>query len=485
MDATSPSFSAIPVGYDVSQMAAVQVGQEELIAEAERLRPQLRSETAPLAVLANNGVTALVARALANRLRVPLVAINPLLTPNEVAHILDDCGSKDLLVEGPLLAVAKDALGVIGGAAPTLLLSSSPLLEEDEDLHYLGATTDRFGPEDIGATLIYTSGTTGTPKGCVRTASQEYARARELIATYSITSGDQQLIACPLAHSAPGIFVRAAHSAGARSVILRRFRAAEFWSECTRLRSTFFFLVPTQYRRLLEACGSDSVPESLRVCTVAGAPLTALLHRRLIDWLGPSRLWQFYGSSETGTIAIAPPSAEVSASVGLLAPSVELEIRAKNGELCPPGDIGEMFVRSETVMSGYRGQERRASGFVSVGDLGYQDKSGRLFLVDRMHDTIISGGVNVYPAEVEAALLAHEKVRAAVVVGVQDLDWGQRVVALVATSESCTSVSLREHCRPILAAYKIPKEIHFFALDEMPIGASGKPLRRSARAMLI
>ena len=472
------------VGYDASHVAEVRISADDLIEIAERLRPHLRSMSAPLAVLAKNGVTALVGRTLANRLAVPLVSINPLLAPNEMAHILGDCGSVDLLVEEQLHAVAEDALRMTGTQAPTLLLSDAEPLEEEQELLYLGASRGRFAPEDIGATLIYTSGTTGAPKGCLRTADQEYARARELISTYSISERDQQLLACPLAHSAPGIFVRAAHAAGASSVILARFRAPHFWRVCKRLRRAFFFLVPTQYLRLLEGYQSESVPESVRVCIVAGAPLPARLHRNLIQWLGPKRLWQFYGSSETGTISIAPPGSPVDASVGLLAPDVELEIRDESGVLCTPGDIGEMFVRSPTVMSGYRGHSA-ATGFVSVGDLGYQDKGGRLFLVDRMHDTIITGGVNVYPAEVEAALLSHEDVRGAVVVGLQDEDWGQRVVALVATSQPCTAKALREHCRPILARYKIPKEVHFFELDEMPIGASGKPLRRSARAMLL
>jgi acyl-CoA synthetase (AMP-forming)/AMP-acid ligase II len=438
-------------------------------------------------LLAANGITALVGRRLANQLGVPLVPINPLLTPKETGHILSDSGSADLIVEEQFHDKANQALGLLGSAAPSPLISSSPPLQEEQQLHYAGSDTDQFGPADIGATLIYTSGTTGTPKGCVRTADQEYARARELISTYSITAQDQQIIACPLAHSAPGIFVRAAHVAGASSIILRRFRAASFWSVCTHEPISFFFLVPTQYRRLLEACASDPVPDSLRVCTVAGAPLALHLHRRLIDWLGPKRLWQFYGSSETGTISVAPPCGEVNSSVGRLAPSVELEIRGTSGESCAPGDIGEMFVRSPTVMSHYRGEEPppRDARFVSVGDLGYQDAKGNLFLVDRKYDTIITGGVNVYPAEVEAALLSHEGVRAAVVVGLADEDWGQRVVALVATSKACTVESLRDHCRLTLAGYKIPKNIYFYKLDEMPLGSSGKPLRRSARAMLL
>jgi long-chain acyl-CoA synthetase len=468
-------------------MREIEVCSADLLHYAETSRPQLRSETTALALLAHNGIGALAGRQLANALGVPLVPINPLLAPAEIAHIVAHCACKDLLVDSELVAKAEKALALLQQAPPCLHISSTPALSEDQRLHYRGSKGPSFSEADIGATLIYTSGTTGKPKGCLRTAAQEFARANELIHTYSITSKDTQLVACPLAHSAPGIFVRAAHAVGARSIILRRFRAQPYWSTCSEVGASFFFLVPTQYHRLLEECRTQAIPAELRAAIVAGAPLPARLHQEVIDWIGAHRFWQFYGSSETGTIAVAAPSELVSASVGRLAPGVELQVRSEEGSRCQANTIGEMFVRSPTVMSGYQGEPVPAfeDGFVSVGDLGYQDEAGQVFLVDRKNDTIISGGVNVYPAEVEAALLGHPQVRAAVVVGVEDEDWGQRVVALVAVQGACSAGTLRAHCDSLLARYKIPKEIHFFPLEQMPIGASGKPLRRSARAMLV
>jgi long-chain acyl-CoA synthetase len=464
----------------------MRITSDELDERAESLRTKIRAPGEALAVLSQNGISALLARQLANRLRVPLVPINPLLTPTEIEHILGDSAAGTLLVDSDEWDKAEGMMAGGGIQSVQLLSSDEDPLSEDQYLLYEGRTDAELSHAVIGATIIYTSGTTGKPKGCVRTAAQESARARELVASYSITKSDRQLVACPLAHSAPSIFVRAAHAVGADSIILRRFTVEGFWKRWQDQACSFFFLVPTQYRRLVERWNHQATPP-LRAALVAGAPLSPQLHQRLTDWLGEGKLWQFYGSSETGSIAIAPPSAESSGSVGRLAPDVELQVRNEKGGLCQPDEIGEFFVRSPTVMSGYRPHATLddEDGFVSVGDLGYLNPAGDVFLVDRKHDTIISGGVNVYPAEVEAVLLSHPLVEAAVVVGLEDEDWGQRVVALVACSESCSADSLREHCRATLAAYKIPKEIHFRALDEMPVGASGKPLRRMARSILL
>lgn len=472
---------------------------EELAARTSRLRERARILGAsPLAILAGNGKAALVGRRLANDAGAPLVPINPLLRPAEIAHILEDSQATHLLVEEGREADAEAAVVALTGKRPQLLALEEEPLAADQVLVFEGAASAAASAaasvddDDIGATLIYTSGTTGRPKGCFRTAAQEAARARELIATYSLTSRDVQLIACPLAHSAPGILVRTAHAIGARSVILPRFTAQSFRDAWQQHRASFFFLVPTQYRRLLDAFASTSEqlwspPSSTRAALVAGAPLRDALREDVKTWLGSDALWQFYGSSETGTISIAAPGFSAADGVGKLAPNVEVEVRDAQGRLCPPNALGEMFVRSPTVMTGYWPSKRpeHADGFISVGDLGYMSDDGSLHLVDRKNDTIISGGVNVYPAEVEAALLAMEGIDAAVVVGIDDPNWGQRVVALVACSGGQSADELRQACRSSLAAYKVPKQIVLWPLAKMAVGASGKPLRRRARELLL
>ncbi len=346
--------------------------------------------------------------------------------------------------------------------------------------------------ESIGATLLYTSGTTGRPKGCVRAAEQEAARAREVIDTYSITGDDVHLIACPLAYSAPHSFLRAARAAGAGTVLVARFTAAGFLDAVAASRATIFFLVPTQLQRLLSLppeVRDDADLSSVRAVVVAGAPMSTALRRAAVAWLGEEKLWEFYGSSETGTISVLRPEAQLQHpdSVGRAAPGVEL--RVEHTADAP----GEIFVRSPTVMSGYWNPiigavewPGTADGFVSVGDLGHIDKSGYLHLVDRLHDTIITGGVNVYPAEVERALALHPDIEAAVVIGMADPEWGQRVVALIvrADGSSLTEESVRQHLRANLAPHKIPKQIGFVGHEEIPRTPSGKPIRRAAAALV-
>jgi acyl-CoA synthetase (AMP-forming)/AMP-acid ligase II len=332
-----------------------------------------------------------------------------------------------------------------------------------------------------GATLLYTSGTTGRPKGCWRTAAQERARVDELRASYALSPADTHLIVCPLAHSAPGIFLRAARAAGARTVIAPRFTPEGFVDDVRRHRASVVFLVPTQVHRLLAIAPPPRL-DSLRAVVVAGAPFPPAQKAAFAAWLGPGRLYEFYGSSETGTVSVICPDEHAAhpGSVGRPPPGVS--VRAHDGEL---------FVRSPTVMSGYLTEAgdtlaplELRDGHVSVGDLGTVDADGWITLVDRKHDTIITGGLNVHPAEVERALAALPGVAGAVVFGVPDEDWGEIVAAVIAPREPARldGASLRHALRDQLAGYKLPRAIATCALAELPIGSSGKALRRAARA---
>jgi acyl-CoA synthetase (AMP-forming)/AMP-acid ligase II len=322
-------------------------------------------------------------------------------------------------------------------------------------------------------TLLFTSGTSGKPKGCVRTAAQDDARVTELTASYGLHADDVHLIACPLAHSAPGIFLRACRAARATSVVMERFDARAFLATMQAHRATVFFLVPTQWQRLLALPDDERARvdwSSVRCAIVAGAPIAPETKARILDWIGP-RLHEFYGSSETGTITTIGPDDHLAhpGSVGRPPPGVHVTLRD-----------GEVFVRSPAVMAGYLGPDGvdPAAAEISVGDLGVLH-DGWLTLVDRKHDTIISGGVNVYPAAVERALARHPAIAGAVAFGVDDPDWGQRVAAVIAAEPIAElHAFLREH----LSGPELPRLVAYCALDELPIGSSGKALRRAARA---
>jgi len=260
-------------------------------------------------------------------------------------------------------------------------------------------------------------------------------------------------------------------------VISPRFTPESFVADVRDHAATVVFLVPTQVHRLLALEPAPALP-SLRAVIVAGAPFPPSQKAAFAAWLGPGRLYEFYGSSETGTVSVIGPDEHAAhpGSVGRAPPGVSLRI-----------EDGEIFVRSPAVMSGYLTDSGEAlaqldarDGHVSVGDLGALDGDGWLSLVDRKHDTIITGGMNVYPAEVERALTTLPEVAGAVVFGVADDDWGQLVAAVIALRDGA-QLEVRAALRELLAGYKLPRAVAWCTLGELPIGSSGKALRRAAR----
>ncbi|MCE9576059.1 MAG: AMP-binding protein [Deltaproteobacteria bacterium] len=429
-----------------------------------------------IASVAGNGWGAIAARDAAAADDLILAPINPRLAPAEIAWLARHARPRAIAVEPAYLEA-------VHAAAPHL-----PLIALD-DRELAGPPLD-LGR--IGGTLLYTSGTTGRPKGCWRTAAQERARTDELRASYALAATDVHLIVCPLAHSAPGIFLRAARAVGARTVVLARFDPAGLLAAIAHHRATVIFLVPTQIHRLLalpDDLRASFDLSSLRAVIVAGAPFPPATKRAAQAWLGAAILYEFYGSSETGTVSVIGPGDHDRhpGSVGRAPAGVDVQVRDVDGAPVAPGEVGELFVASPAVMAGYLDDDGanlvpRSSSLVSVGDLGRID-DGWITLVDRKHDTIISGGQNVYPAEVERALAAHPAIAGAVVFGVDDPDWGQIVAAvLVARDQPLDGHALRDHLRADLAAYKLPRAVAWCAIDELPIGSSGKALRRAARA---
>jgi long-chain acyl-CoA synthetase len=415
-----------------------------------------------VAVLAGNHAGFVAARDAATLADLVLVPINPRLAPAEVAWIVSHARPAVLLVDEAHRAAAPPGVDVVvlgGEEAPR---------------------AEALDHQRAGATLLYTSGTTGRPKGCWRTAAQERARVDELRASYQLSASDTHLIVCPLGHSAPGIFLRGARAAGARTLIAPRFSSETFVADVARHRASVVFLVPTQVHRLL-ALPPAELP-SLRAVIVAGAPFAPAQKAAFDAWLGGGRLYEFYGSSETGTVSVIGPHEHAAhpGSVGRAPAGVSVRVID-----------GELFVRSPAVMAGYLDERGEAiapldarGGHISVGDLGTIDEDGWITLVDRKHDTIITGGMNVYPAEVERALAAHPDVAGAVVFGVADDDWGQLVAAVVALRDGTRvdGPALRAALRDQLAGYKLPRAIAFCALAALPVGSSGKALRRAARA---
>ncbi len=353
------------------------------------------------------------------------------------------------------------------------------------------ATRAPEGREDDALLLLYTSGTTGRPKGALLShaalAASADASARHLCASHlgvsernlGVSARERWLACLPLFH------------VGGLSILLRSARHRhpvvlhEQFDPDAVSRSldgdaiTHLSLVPTMLARLLEARGAKPAPETLEAVLLGGGPAApALLERALALGLP---LAPTYGLTEAASqVATLPPGAGTPGRDGLLPlPNTEVRIVGASGEALPAGEVGEITVHGPTLMSGYLGRPEETDralrdGWLHTGDLGRLDATGRLFVLDRRSDLVVSGGENVYPAEVEAVLAQHSDVAEAGVAGAPDPEFGERPVAFVVPSPSARPDpdQLARFCRERLAGYKVP--VRFVFTAELPRNASGK-----------
>jgi bile acid-coenzyme A ligase len=304
-----------------------------------------------------------------------------------------------------------------------------------------------------------------------------------------LRDGQTQLLAGPLYHNGPFGAGHLGLGAGHTLVLMDRFDAARVVDLIERHRVSWMYLVPTMMRRLLDVPGIRSADlSSIEAVYHTASHCPPDLKRAWIDLVGAEHVYEGFGATEeVGLCAIRGDEwLEHPGSVGRPVDS-EIRIVGADGSQCPPGTVGEIFMRriSNRDTYAYRGAARArtdAEGFATVGDLGWVDDEGYVYLADRRVDLIITGGANVYPAEVEAAVLEHPAVHDAAVVGLPDEDWGSRVHAIVEprAGAEVTATELTDHCRSRLQPYKIPKTFEF--LPRLPRDEAGKVRRSQLRA---
>jgi fatty-acyl-CoA synthase len=358
---------------------------------------------------------------------------------------------------------------------------------------FLSKDRRRF-PEGVGAedaaVVIYTSGTTGKPKGAVRRFPRSAATAAfKFLAETPLRVEDVHLVACPMYHSTAYAFLTFSHILGNTVVLLDEFSPESFFAHVERHDVSTTALVPTMIHRLMEA--KERVrgryrTRSLRVVFSGGAHLPPTLARDFMDTYGDV-LYNFYGATETGLVTLATPGDLRAApgTIGRALPGNEIRLLDAAHRPVAMGEVGELFVKNELLVAGYHDdvaatKGSMAEGCFSVGDLARQDAAGRYFLEGRRRDMIVSGGINVYPAEVEHVLLEHPEVSDVAVVGQADAEWGERVVAFVVASrqgdQSVTEPELVAFAKERLSSAKRPKAYHFVA--ELPRNPTGKVLKR-------
>lgn len=361
---------------------------------------------------------------------------------------------------------------------------------------------DGFAPYDgppaaVRSNIIYTSGTTGKPKGVMRepAAGAMADRMREVVAYgYGITQGTpiRTVVTGPMYHSVPNVYAgHAVRTPGAMVILQPKFDAEELLAMIDTHKLTHLHLVPTMMVRLLRLPSDVRAKyniSSLEHVVHGAAPCPPEVRQAMIKWFGPV-IGEYYGASETGPAIVLRPSEAPDhlGSVGRPTPWTTIEIVGKDGTVCGQGEVGEIYVKIANYPSfQYRNQpgladEIRRGDLVSAGDLGYLDKDGFLFICDRKSDMIISGGVNVYPADIEAELLKIAGIRDAAVFGIPDPEFGEKVAAVIATE--LTQDEILQHLGTRLSSFKIPREMK--CLPAIPREDSGKVRKRRLRDALL
>lgn len=338
--------------------------------------------------------------------------------------------------------------------------------------------------------VIHTSGTTGHPKGAERDLTQNgLLPTLAFLNRVPAKADDVVVVPAPVFHALGLAGAVLPLALGATLVLEEKFDPFECIEILARQRATGLVVVPVMLRRLCEAAETGKTgppPDRVRWILCSGSALLPALERRARRIFGPV-LRNLYGSTEAGWISVATPLDAVCkpGTVGRPLPGVDVEIVDRAGADCPVGEIGEIVVRSKAVFSGYTGDSQGhidGSGTYRLGDLGWLDEDGYLFVADRADDMVVTGGENVYPAEVERVLHDDPGVVDAAVVGVQDSEYGHVLAAFVVAAEGSRLAveDVKAACRNHLANYKVPK--HVWLVDALPYTASGKVLRRSLRA---
>jgi acyl-CoA synthetase (AMP-forming)/AMP-acid ligase II len=419
-------------------------------------------------------------------------------TVPELLYLAKNSGSRALFFDADVAEVVRSARSAleetipagsffaIGGAA-----AGFPSLDDLTASAAVAAGAVESAESEDAAIVMYTSGTTGKPKGAVRKFTPEgTAAVFAFLGETPLELGDRHLAVCPLYHATAFGFIAFTYVLGGSVVVLPEFQPELVLEAIERYRINTTALVPTMIQRIADL-GRERVRRhdlsSLRAIFSGGAPLSAPLALQAMEVLG-DKLYNFYGATEIGVVTLAGPE-DLRASpgtIGRLVPGNEVRVLDERGRECKEGEVGELWVRSPGVIEGYHGdaqgtQEAMLDGYFSVGDLVRRDARGCFHIEGRKRDMIISGGVNVYPAEVEAALDAHPAVAESAVIGVPDRDLGERVRAFVALRAGAAlgAEELRVYCKQRLSGPKVPREFTFLAA--LPRNPTGKVLKRELR----
>ena len=435
------------------------------------------------------------------------VPINWHFLADETEHILRDSAAKAIVVHADLLpqieaAIPENVKVLVVATPPEIVgaygVSDSSARVPDGRTDYESWLSSFEGwsgePRSSPGAMLYTSGTTGKPKGVRRKPPRpEQMQLGRKIGqqVYGFGPEARGVITGPMYHIAPNTFALAVALLGDRLVLQPRFDPRELLQMIEEHDITTLNIVPTMFVRLLELPKDERERYDLSSLTHAvtnAAPCAPEVKRKMIEWWGPV-LGEIYGGTEAG-IATACSSEEWLAHPGTVGRAVEgsvIKILDEDGKELPTGEIGEIFVgsgiNSEFTYHGREAEraEIEKQGLITLGDVGYVDEDGFLFLCDRKRDMVISGGVNIYPAEIEGALIGVEGVADCAVFGIPDAEFGESLLAVVerTSGSSINEDFVRDELRKLLARYKVPRRVEF--ATGLPREDTGKIYKRKLR----
>lgn len=453
-----------------------------------------------IAAVTPNVVSHLVVHLAAMRSGWYFTPVNSHLAPPEIAHVILDCDARAVVVHSTLARNAQAGLDASG--LPLGHRIADPLADGYRSLDDVLQTGRRLAappPASAGSVMMYTSGTTGVPKGVRRGLPEGDpdevfgAAGRIYCRGFGMPFDGVHLVCGPLYHAGPSSAALSALHAGNTLVLMERWEPLEFLAAVQRHRVTSTQMVPTMFRRLLALDHEDRERfdhSSLVSIMHTGAPCPIDVKQAMMNWFGPV-VYETYGGTESvATIATPRHWLSKPGTVGKPLRGVRVHILDDDGRELGVGEAGSIYIESprgrdtEYYKDREKTERMKRGDLVSLGDIGYLDQDGDLFLCDRRVDLIISGGVNIYPAEVEAALSGHRSVGDVAVIGVPDDDWGQTVLAIVEPAEDAADIDeleqqLRDHCQGLLARYKQPRRYLF--VETLPRQPNGKIEKRRLR----
>ena len=428
------------------------------------------------------------------KLAATTVPLNYRLSAEEATYVVDNSDATLAWIDAEQVELFEairsqtpklEEVFVFGGEPGDGMRPASELLADSSE--------DEPPPVEVESrTMIYTSGTTGHPKGAVRTGQGNPDQLAGMIGLLGYQPDDVYLTTGPLYHSGPGGFMGIAFLIGHTVVLQRKFDPEDWLSLVESYRVTSTFSAPTPIRRICslpEEVKARYDTSSMRVMVANAAPWPYPLKQAYLQDFPEDSLFEVYGSTELGVNMILEPPDQLRkpGSCGKPAPFVEVKLLDDEGqEVTEPDVPGEVFVRSPSVFTTYhkaqdKYDEDTRGEYHTVGDVAYRDAEGFYFICDRKKDMIISGGVNIYPAEIEAALEHHPKIYEAAVFGVPNEEWGESVHATIVAvpGESLSDDEVTSFAREHLANYKVPRSLEY--IDELPKTGSGKILKRQLR----